>query len=98
MQIELKYTLSRAVRLKIMTIKSFSFKNGFDQFFSFAIYLCFFRALLDVPAFSALDNRWCPCIRISCSPHGACYRFQFFQSGFQAGAMMFLVSYITIVG
>ena len=33
MQIELKYTLSRAVRLKIMMIKSFSFKNEFDQFF-----------------------------------------------------------------
>ena len=71
MQIELKYTLSRAVRLKIMMIKSFSFKNEFDQFFSFAIYLCFFRALLDIPAFTALDNRWCPYIHILCSPHGA---------------------------
>ena len=40
-------------------IKSFSFKNEFDQFFSFAIYLCFFRVLLDSPAFAALANRWC---------------------------------------
>ena len=59
MQIELKYTISRALRLKNDMIKSFSLKNEFDQFFSFAIYFCFFRALLDAPAFAALANCWC---------------------------------------
>ena len=53
-------------------IKSFSFKNESDQFFSFAIYLCFFRVLLDSPSFAALANRWCRYSRIVCCRVGDC--------------------------
>ena len=75
-------------------IKSFSFKHEFDRFFSFAIYLYFFRALLDSPAFAALDNCWCPFFRTDCYHVGACFRLRFQCQR----AMMFLVSYIAIVG
>ena len=75
MQIELKCTLSRALCLKIMMINSFSFKNEFDQFFSFAIYLCLFRALLDFPAFAAVANRWCLHSRIDGFRDVPCCRY-----------------------
>ena len=87
-------TLSGALGLKIMMIKSFTFKNEFDSFFSFTIYLCFFRALLDSPAFAALANRWCRYCLIDCYRDGACFHFRFSSQR----AMMFLASYIAIVG
>ena len=73
-------------------INSFSFK--FDQFFSFAIYLYFFRALLDSPAFAALVNCWCRYRPIVCYRVCDCFDFRCTCQR----AMMFLVSYIAIVG
>ena len=57
-------------------------------------FLSLFRALLDSHAFAALDNRWCPYGRIVCYHVCDCSDFRCICRR----AMMFLVSYIAIVG
>jgi len=59
------------------------------------------RALLDSPAFAALDNRWCRFGRIVGCRVGDCDDCCMLRYRSDEGlgrAMMFLVSYIAIVG
>ena len=86
-------TLSRALRLKIMMIKSFSLKMNLINFF-FHYLLMLFQGYVGFSCFTALANRWCRYCLIDCYRDGACFHFRFSCQR----AMMFLVSYIAIVG